>query len=67
LHKKSRNSRKSKKEPKMSKIVLIIAARWFSSCYDESDLLAKEITEENLKKIFHRSTIAHDAVSWRPR
>jgi hypothetical protein len=45
----------------MSKIVPFITARWFSSCYDESDLLAKEMTEENLKKIFHRSTIAHIA------
>jgi hypothetical protein len=45
----------------MSKIVLFIAARWFSSRYDESDLLGKKRTEENLKKIFHRSTIAHIA------
>jgi hypothetical protein len=45
----------------MSKIVPFIAAQWFSSCYDESDLLAKKRTDENLKKIFHRSAIAHIA------
>ena len=45
----------------MSKIVPFIAARWFLSCYDESDLLAKKRTEESLKKVFHRSAIAHIA------
>jgi hypothetical protein len=49
----------------MSKIVPFIAARWFSSCHDESYLLAKETTEENLGKIcssycdvLYRSTMA---------
>ena len=48
----------------MSKIVSFIAARWFSSCYDESNLLEKKRTEENLKKMFHRSTIAHITARW---
>ena len=35
----------------MSRILLFIPARWFSSCHDESYVLAKETTEENLGKI----------------
>ncbi|KAK2450469.1 hypothetical protein QL285_009584 [Trifolium repens] len=55
---------KTRKNPKSEEIEHSIAARWLPSCHDGSCLLAKKTEEINLEKIFHRSTMHHNAVPW---
>ncbi|KAK2421770.1 hypothetical protein QL285_032362 [Trifolium repens] len=56
--------KKTRKNPKSEEIEHSIAARCVPWCHDGSCLVAKKSEEINLEKIFHRSTICHNAAQW---